>query len=213
MTKLGHYIVVEGLEGAGKSTAIEVIKRYLINVAPELILTREPGGTRIGETIRQLLKEKIDGEKLDPRCELLLLYSARVQLIEEVILPALNRGAWVLADRFELSSFAYQGWGRGLDLKMINQLSEFCLQALKPDLIIYLDINPEAGLNRVKNRGETDRIEEETLSFFLRVRQGYQQMIKSMPNVITIDAAQPMDSVQDSILIQLKNYIATNAST
>ncbi|MBA3537123.1 MAG: dTMP kinase [Tatlockia sp.] len=213
MTKQGRFIVVEGLEGAGKSTAIKTIKDCLIDIAPELILTREPGGTQVGEAIRQIIKEKIEGETLDPRGELLLLYAARVQLVEDVIRPALKRGAWVLADRFELSSFAYQGWGRGLDIKMISQLSAFCLQSLKPDLIFYLDIEPEVGLLRVKKRGEMDRIEEETLSFFTRIRQGYQQMIQSMQNVISIDAGLAMETVQESILTKLKSFIADNAIT
>jgi dTMP kinase len=211
MTKQGRFIVVEGLEGAGKSTAIETIKSCLTDVVPELILTREPGGTRVGEAIRQIIKEKVEGETLDPRAELLLLYAARVQLVEDLIRPALKRGAWVLADRFELSSFAYQGWGRGLDIKMISQLSDFCLQALKPDLIFYLDIEPELGLLRVKKRGEMDRIEEETLSFFTQIRQGYLQMIQPMQNVVSIDAGQAMETVQESILTKLKSFIADNA--
>lgn len=213
MKEQGRFIVVEGLEGAGKSTAIKTIKDYLRGLVPELILTREPGGTRVSEAIRQIIKEKIEGETLDPRGELLLLYAARVQLVEEVIRPALKRGAWVLADRFELSSFAYQGWGRGLDTKMISQLSDFCLQSLKPDLIFYLDIKPELGLLRVKNRGELDRIEEETLAFFTQIRQGYHQMIQSMQNVVSIDAGQAIETVQESILTKLKSFITNNAIT
>lgn len=212
MTKQGRFIVVEGLEGAGKTTAINTIKNCLNEIVPKLILTREPGGTRIGEKLRQLIKEKVEGEILDPRCELLLLYAARVQLVEELIQPALNRGDWVLADRFELSSFAYQGFGRGMDIKMISQLSEFCLQKFKPDLIIYLDIDPELGLRRVKKRGETDRIEEEELSFFTRVREGYHQLIESMPNVVTIDAGLAIETVQESIVTKLKSFIAANAT-
>lgn len=212
MTKQGRFIVVEGLEGAGKTTAINTIKNCLNEIVPKLILTREPGGTRIGEKLRQLIKEKVEGEILDPRCELLLLYAARVQLVEELIQPALNRGDWVLADRFELSSFAYQGFGRGMDIKMISQLSEFCLQKFKPDLIIYLDIDLELGLRRVKKRGETDRIEEEELSFFTRVREGYHQLIESMPNVVTIDAGLAIETVQESIVTKLKSFIAANAT-
>src|SRR5258708_6479514 len=103
----GRFIVVEGLEGAGKSTALTTIKRYLVENAIDVITTREPGGTHVGEITRQLLKESIPSEPLDPRAELLLFYAARVQLIEQVIRPALQRGSWVLADRFELSTFAY----------------------------------------------------------------------------------------------------------
>ncbi len=212
MSERGCFIVVEGLEGAGKSTAIETIKLYLKNIAPELILTREPGGTRVGEIIRSMLKDKIEGETLDARSELLLFYAARIQLVEEIIRPALKRGAWVLADRFELSTFAYQGWGRGLDIEIIEQLSTFGLESFSPDLIFYLDIDPEHGLQRVNQRGETDRIEQESLTFFTKVRQGYLTMIRTMENVVTINASQNVDLVKDEILTQLKQFNAAHAN-
>ncbi|MBA2656489.1 MAG: dTMP kinase [Tatlockia sp.] len=212
MSERGCFIVVEGLEGAGKSTAIETIKLYLKNIAPELILTREPGGTRVGEIIRSMLKDKIEGETLDARSELLLFYAARIQLVEEIIRPALKRGAWVLADRFELSTFAYQGWGRGLDIEIIEQLSTFGLESFSPDLIFYLDIDPEQGLQRVNQRGETDRIEQESLTFFTKVRQGYLTMIRTMENVVTINASQNVDLVKDEILTQLKQFNAAHAN-
>lgn len=212
MTNRGRFIVVEGLEGAGKSTAIQTIKQYIEGLVPEILLTREPGGTRVGETIRQLIKERIEDEIIDPRCELLLLYAARVQLVEQVIRPALAKGSWVIADRFELSSFAYQGGGRNLDMKMIGNLSAFCLQEFKPDLILYLDLSPEQGLHRVKIRGETDRMEQETLSFFTRVHEAYHKMIKTMGNVVCIDASQPIEIVQESILTQLKAFVSHHAT-
>ncbi|ARH00202.1 dTMP kinase [Legionella micdadei] len=211
MTQRGRFIVVEGLEGAGKSTAIDAIKQYLHNLVPDLVITREPGGTRIGEVIRHLIKEKIDEEPLDPRSELLLLYAARVQLVEQIILPALNNGSWVLADRFELSTFAYQGGGRGIDQDMIRKLSAFCLQGFKPDLVFYLDIDPEQGLSRVKTRGTFDRIEQESLEFFTQIRNTYVQMIKTMDNVILIDAGQPIEIVQKLIQTQLKSLILNHA--
>ncbi|CEK10809.1 dTMP kinase [Legionella hackeliae] len=211
MTKRGRFIVVEGLEGAGKSTAIKTIKQYLESFIPDIFLTREPGGTRVGEMIRTIIKEKVDGETLDPRAELLMLYAARVQLLEQVIEPALNRGSWVLADRFELSTFAYQGGGRHLDETVISTLSKFCLKGFKPDLIVFLDIEPEKGLNRVRQRGAADRMEQESLTFFTDVYNNYQRIIKTMNNVICIDASQPMDIVQKSIITQLKTFIAHNA--
>ncbi|ASQ45822.1 Thymidylate kinase [Legionella clemsonensis] len=212
MTKQGRFIVVEGLEGAGKSTAIQTIKRYLENHVPNVLLTREPGGTRVGEMIRTIIKEEVDGEILDSRAELLLLYAARVQLVEQVIRPALNQGYWVLADRFELSTFAYQGGGRHLDEDMISTLSTFCLRGFKPDLIFFLDIEPEQGLNRVRQRGASDRMEQESLLFFTNVYNSYQRMIKAMNNVVCIDASQPMNIVQQSIITQLETFIAHNAS-
>ena len=210
--KKGHFIVVEGLEGAGKSTALDTIKQTLVARACELILTREPGGTRVGETIRGLIKETIPAEPLDARAELLLFYAARVQLLEQVIRPALNRGAWVLADRFELSTFAYQGGGRQLDESMIAHLSDFCVGDLKPDLTIFLDVSPELGLQRAGLRGAMDRIEQESLAFFKAIYDAYHRQIKTMHNVVVIDASQPLAVVQKSIATALTNYLATHAN-
>lgn len=213
MLNKGHFIAVEGLEGAGKSTALQTIKRFLSDRIPDLILTREPGGTRVGETARQLIKESVSTEPLDPRSELLLLYASRVQLVEQVIRPALNRGCWVLADRFELSTWAYQGGGRKIDKEMIRHLSSFCLQGFKPDLIIFLDINPQLGLKRVQKRGKFDRIEQESLVFFNDVYNGYKEQIKAMNNVAVIDASQPLVVVQNQIRSTLENYIKANVAS
>lgn len=203
----GRFIVVEGLEGAGKSTAISTIKQCLANSVRDIIVTREPGGTRVGEAARTLIKETRATEPLDPRSELLLLYAARVQLVEQVIRPALDRGCWVLADRFELSTWAYQGGGRKMDHRFIAQLSAFCLQDFKPDLIIFLDISPQQGLKRAQYRSKPDRIEQESLSFFNDVYQGYHEQIKTMNNVVVIDASRPLTQVHDSICSELANYL------
>ncbi len=208
----GHFIVVEGLEGAGKSTALDAIKQILMSRSHELILTREPGGTHVGETIRGLIKETIPFEPLDSRAELLLFYAARVQLLEQVIRPALNRGAWVLADRFELSTFAYQGGGRQLDESMLSHLSDFCVGDLKPSLTIFLDVSPEMGLQRASLRGAMDRIEHESLDFFRAVYAAYHRQIKTMSNVVVIDASQPLKAVQASIATALQDYLATHAN-
>ena len=210
--KEGRFIVIEGLEGAGKSTAIQTIKHYLEPQVPELLLTREPGGTRVGEAIRHLIKEEVQDEVLEARAELLLLYAARVQLVEQIIRPALKRGCWVLADRFELSTFAYQGGGRGLEMEMINHISTFCLQQFKPDLIFFLDLSPEQGLTRVKQRGTSDRIEQEAVSFFHRVYQVYLEQINQMDNVVKIDASQSLDRVQKEIMNQLQKFHASTNS-
>ena len=203
----GHFIVVEGLEGAGKSTALNTIKSFLTGHVPELITTREPGGTRVGEAARHLIKESVLTEPLDPRAELLLLYASRVQLLEQVIRPALNRGCWVLADRFELSTWAYQGGGRQLDHAMISHLSSFCLHDFKPDLTLFLDISPQQGLKRVRRRGKADRIEQESLSFFADVYDGYQEQIKNIHNVVVIDASKPLAEVQQLISTALDRYL------
>jgi len=195
----GRFIVVEGLEGSGKSTAMTTLKRLLTRYISNFIMTREPGGTTVGEAIRDLVKNKIEHETMDPRAELLLFYAARVQLIEQVIRPALHQGTWVLADRFELSSWAYQGGGRGLGEDILKQLSAFCVGDLKPDLTIFLDIPPEEGLFRVQKRGERDRIEQEELSFFKTVSAAYHRALAKMDPVIVIDATLPLSVVRRQI--------------
>ncbi|MCX7117269.1 MAG: dTMP kinase [Legionellales bacterium] len=207
MLNRGHFIVVEGLEGAGKTTALQTLKRVLSDHVSELITTREPGGTRVGEAARHLIKDASSTEPLDPRTELLLLYASRVQLIELVIRPALARGCWVLADRFELSTWAYQGGGRKLPREVIAQLSSFCLNSLQPDLIIFLDIQPEQGLRRVKKRGKFDRIEQESLVFFKDVAEGYHQQIRTMNNVAVIDASKPQAQVQHQVQKAIEAHI------
>ena len=135
-TSQGKLLVIEGLEGAGKTTVIQTIESYLKDKNQKVLLTREPGGTRVGEWVRSLIKEQVSGETLDPRTELLMLYAARVQHIEEIIKPALKQGIWVISDRFELSTIAYQGGGRGLPMAMINQVSTAVLQAVRFVLFI-----------------------------------------------------------------------------
>ena len=206
MQNRGRFIVVEGLEGAGKSTALHTIKRILSDQVPQLVTTREPGGTKAGEVIRKLIKEP-STESLDARAELLLLYAARVQLIEQVIRPAIKSGCWVLADRFELSTLAYQGGGRKLSQEMIASLSSFCLQDIQPDLTIFLDIDPETGLQRARKRGKGDRIEREKLQFFQDVYESYHRYLKNMKNVIWIDASQSLYAVQHEIGVTLKKYM------
>ena len=203
----GLFIVVEGLEGAGKSTALNTIQQVLEHHSIEFITAREPGGTRVGEMARCLIKEIIPEEPLDPRAELLLFYAARVQLIENVIRPTLARGVSVVLDRFELSTFAYQGGGRKLDETMISQLSKFCLVDIMPDLTLFLDVPPQQGLQRIIIRGEIDRIEQEALEFFNDVHNAYHKHIKNRNNVIVIDASKPQLDVQQSIRDELNTYL------
>jgi dTMP kinase len=207
---LGRFIVVEGLEGAGKTTAIDTLRSYLKSQAKQVIMTREPGGTQLGEQLRALLKHGVEGEVVEPRAELLMMYAARVQLVEQVIQPALLRGDWVISDRFEMSTYAYQGGGRGFDKVTIDSLSAICLQGFKPDLIIYMDISPEKGLERVTGRGEFDRIEQESLDFFQRVHKAYLDMVGTMNNVSKVDASQSMELVQESVLKQLITFLNSN---
>ncbi len=207
----GKLIVIEGLEGAGKSTAVSVAIDFLSQLNIKTITTREPGGTNIGEQLRAIIKNPEYSDVLDDRSELLLLYTARIQLIEQVIKPALQQGCWVIADRFELSTKAYQGGGRGLDLKMIQNLSDFCLQGFKPDLTLYLDINPELGMDRAKLRGKFDRIEQQSIDFFHRVHDAYMQYIKADSAIMVIDASRSLQEVKQAIEKAVAQFIECTA--
>lgn len=207
----GKLIVIEGLEGAGKSTAVRVVIDFLSKLNIETITTREPGGTHIGEQLREIIKNPEYDDVLDDRSELLLLYTARIQLIEQVIKPALERGCWVIADRFELSTKAYQGGGRGLDLSMIQNLSDFCLQGFRPDLTLFLDISPELGMERAKLRGQFDRIEQQSIDFFHRAHAAYMQYVKADPDIMVIDASCSLDEVEQAIEKTLAQFIEWTA--
>lgn len=209
--KQGKFIVFEGLEGAGKSTAIRYVESLLQQHHISYIKTREPGGTPVGEAIRKVFKTHDPDEPLEPKTELLLLYAGRLQHIEYKIKPALAKGQWVLCDRFELSTLAYQVAGRGLDLDFAKTLSAYCVGDFKPDVTLFLDIPPHQGLERVKARGAIDRIEQEGLSFFQKVNAGYHAEIKNMSDVIKINAALPLKAVENQLTDALSTLI--NAST
>lgn len=206
----GKLIVVEGLEGAGKSSAVSVITSLLMQRNIKTMTTREPGGTDIGEQLRSIIKNPEYSGILKDKTELLLLYAARVQLIEEVIKPALRQGQWIIADRFELSTIAYQGGGRGLDLDMIHHLSEFCLDGFKPDLTLYLDINPVQGMQRVQSRGSFDRIEQQDIEFFHRVHQTYIHHTKLADQIVIIDASLPLADVSHAIAEAVNRFLDQN---
>lgn len=211
MTKSGKFIVVEGLEGAGKSSAIATIRSWLVQHQLTVVCTREPGGTPLAEKLRTLVKQVDHTEQLAPETELLLMYAARVQLLSNVIRPALSRGDWVLADRHDMSSRAYQGGGRQLDEQLINNLRNTVLGNTRPNLTLYLDIDPAIGLSRAAARGELDRIEQEQLAFFVRTRQKYRQIAETEPDIITIDASQPLADVQQAIINALQCYFSGQA--
>jgi len=207
MTATAKFIVVEGLEGAGKSTAIRHIQAYLHKLGKDVVCTREPGGTPLAESLRSLVKQVQTTETVAPQTELLLMYAARMQLVCNVIQPALAQGKWVLADRHDMSSRAYQGGGRQLDEAFINQLRNAVLGELRPDLTLYLDIDPAVGLERARQRGELDRIEQEQLVFFQRTRQKYLQIAATEPNIVVIDAGQSLEQVQHSITAALNKAL------
>ncbi|MEF1227813.1 dTMP kinase [Vibrio fortis] len=202
------FITVEGLEGAGKSTAINAILTTLKESGiAEVVNTREPGGTVLAEKMRSLVKEEHEGEKLQDMTELLLMYAARVQLVENVIKPALAEGKWVLGDRHDMSSQAYQGGGRQIDRKTMTSLKETTLGDFKPDLTLYLDLDPRVGLERARGRGELDRIEKMDISFFDRTRERYLEIAEQDESVLVINAEQEIEQVAADIKRALTTWL------
>ena len=181
----GKFITIDGVEGAGKSTQIAFICDYLKDKGISVILTREPGGTDLGEKIRELLLSNTTGSMHDDT-ELMLMFAARNEHIQNKIVPALERGEWVLSDRFTDSSYAYQGGGRGLDMARIKALETWVMQDFAPDMTLLLDVPVELGMSRVESRGQKDRIENEQLDFFERVRQAYIARSQEFPQRIKL---------------------------
>ena len=204
----GKFIVIEGLEGAGKTTAINTVARILKqHHIADLQFTREPGGTPIAEALRNIIKNGLDNEPLTDKAELLMLYAARIQLVDNVIKPALKMGKWVIGDRHDLSTQAYQGGGRQIDKVFIETLQAQVLGNFKPDLTLYLDIVPELGLMRAKSRGQLDRIEQQSLPFFERIRQRYLQLAERDNTIVTIDANKSIEEVTAQIEIILNSWL------
>jgi dTMP kinase len=198
------FITVEGIEGVGKSTAVKYIQEYLKTKKIKFILTREPGGTPIAEKLRTILLTPNTEEKISSETELLLMFACRAQHVSNVILPALKSGEWVVSDRFIDASFAYQGGGRKMNLEQITELEKWVLQGLQPDVTILLDAPPKIGLTRAKNRGAHDRIEQEKVDFFDRVREVYLQRAKKYSaRFRVIDASKPLAHVNNELKIIL----------
>lgn len=203
----GKFITLEGSEGVGKSTNMAVIKEWLEDNNIDYVATREPGGTPLSEEIRQLLLSPRE-EKVDATAELLLVFSARAQHINTFIKPHLERGTWVLSDRFTDATFAYQGYGRGLDLALIEQLEQTVQQGLQPDLTVYLDVDVKVGLERARARGELDRFEQEAIDFFEKVRQGYLARVNQSPaRFAVVDAGQSIEKVGLDAKAQLTKHL------
>ncbi len=202
----GKFITIEGSEGVGKSTNISFIKDYLEEKNIELLITREPGGTPLAEEIRELLLQK-RSENIDETAELLMMFAARAQHLNTVILPAIDAGKWVLCDRFTDSTYAYQGGGRGLSWQLIERLEETVQQELQPDLTLYLDIDVKLGLARASKRAELDRFESEEIDFFERVRTAYLTRVKTdTKRYQVIDAGQDLQLVQADITHVLESF-------
>lgn len=205
--KKGKFITIEGSEGVGKSTNIAFIQDYLGKSNIELLTTREPGGTPFAEQIRDLLLTKRE-EKISETSELLMMFAARAQHLEKVILPAIKEGKWVLCDRFTDSSYAYQGGGRGMSYELISKLEALVQGELQPDFTLYLDIDVKLGLARAQQRAELDRFESEKLDFFERVRAAYlERAATDSSRIKVIDASQSLKQVQCDIEIILSAYL------
>ena len=193
----GCFITLEGGEGMGKTTNLAFIREFLEQMGKHVVVTREPGGTPVGEKIRALFLS--DGD-IAPETELLLVFAARSQHLRDVIEPALESGVWMVCDRFTDASYAYQGGGRRVGFDAIFKLEEMVQKGRKPDLTLLFDAPVEVGMARAKNRGGSDRMETETLAFHERVRIAYLQLAGQFPQRIKIvDASRPLDEVQAGI--------------
>ena len=202
----GRFISIEGGDGAGKSTQLEVIGDTLREHGLEYIVSREPGGTPIGEALRALLLDHGEFSIAD-EAELLLMFAARSQHVHSVIKPALAQGKWVVSDRFHDASFAYQG-ARGLNLQRVQELSDWVLQDFKPDLTLLFDMPVEQGLQRVGKRGEPDRFERESIDYKHRVQEIYRARALAEPSRIRrIDASRDIEGVSSQVRVLLRSYI------
>ena len=205
----GVFITLEGTEGSGKSTQLKTIEQYLQQHNRRYIKVREPGGTPIAEEIRNLLKTPRNDDAMCDTTELLLMYAARAQLVNTVIKPAIEQGIDVICDRHDLSTVAYQGGGRGMDLSEIKAISKVVLGDFKPNLTILLDIDPIKGMQRPKARGELDRFEQSKMDFFVRVRNTYLECAKQDPNTIkVVNGDDSIDNVSSHIRQLLDNLYA-----
>jgi dTMP kinase len=196
---LGKFLVIEGLEGAGKSTAVQLVSDAIRAAGHSIVNTREPGGTPMAEAIRDCVKHDWQDEEVTIEAELLLMYAARAQLVHNVIKPSLAQGHWVLGDRHDMSSRAYQGGGRQIDDKLIEPLREITLNGFMPDFTLYLDVEPAEGLKRARGRGELDRIEQENIEFFHRTRARYLELAAQSNNCVVINTMQSLEHVHHDI--------------
>lgn len=203
----GLFISMEGPDGAGKTTQIEMLQDYLADKGYEIIITREPGGTVISEAIRQIILNK-EYKEMCPNTELLLYAAARAQLVNEVIRPALEAGKAVICDRFVESSAVYQGIARGLGVERVYAVNDYALEGLRPQLTILLDLDAEEGIRRKKNQAELDRMEAEGLEFHRRVAEGYRMLADREPErMMKISATLPKEDIHAKIVVAIEERI------
>lgn len=217
LPKKGKFITIEGQDGAGKTTNLAFIYEYLREKGMQLVVTREPGGTVLGESVRELLLGK--DITITAKTELLLMFSARCQHIEEVIMPALNAGKWVVCDRFTDATYAYQGGGHNIDKSTIEDIERVCLDGFKPDLTLLLDVDVSVGQARTTKRAidgdvdlnQLDRFERQKSAFKQRVREAYlHRCEQDQSRMKLVDASQPLNDVKRSISIHLSNFLNQN---
>ncbi len=208
----GKFITVEGSEGVGKTTNINHVRALLEKHGIEVVQTREPGGTPLGEEVRELLLDhRHTGMSQD--AELMLMFAARAEHLAQIILPALEAGKWVLCDRFTDASHAYQGGGRGISTERITALEQWVQKGLQPDLTLLLDIEPEIGLERAGKRGELDRFEKEEIAFFHRVRQSYLDRAMEFPQRFrVVNTSKSLEDVQQEIDSHLLPFIENSSA-
>lgn len=205
--KSARFLTVEGVEGVGKTTNIRFITSQLEKAGIDFVVTREPGGTAVAELIRQVLLTSHE-ETVCEMTELLLIFAARAQHLHHVIKPALARGQWVVCDRFTDATYAYQGGGRGLNTETIAQLETLVQGRLRPDLTLVLDIPPEIGLERARQRGALDRFEQEKITFFNHVRETYLARARAEPErCAVVDAQAALEKVQIDIMQHLEKLL------
>ncbi|NCF76422.1 MAG: dTMP kinase [Proteobacteria bacterium] len=201
----GRFITLEGSEGAGKSTNVDTVCETLTEAGIDFVRTREPGGTPMAEALRDAMLHKWD-ESVDGITELLLVFAARAQHLSHVIRPALAAGRWVVCDRFTDATFAYQGYGRRLDLEKLAALESWIQGELQPDITLYLDVAPDVAEQRIAAR-EKDRMEVERRDFFVRVRQGYLDRASEHERFEIIDAGNPLQEVQAEVRLKTSEFI------
>ena len=208
------FITFEGPDGSGKGTQINLVAAHLTRLGQQVLCTREPGGSAIGDQIRQVLHDTHNTE-MSARAEILLYSASRAQLVEQVILPHLAQGGVVLCDRYADSTYAYQGYGRCLDFETLHLVTDFATQGLKPDLTIYLDVAVEEGLRRksaanVSGEGEWNRMDQLELTFHRRVRDGYLEMAQNEPGRwLIVDASAPVEQIQQDICRRLEQVLGS----
>lgn len=198
----GLFIVLEGPDGSGKSTMAEMIGDYYKKAGREIIFTREPGGTKISEQIRGIILDNNNSE-MAYTTEALLYAASRAQHVAEFIKPNLEDGKVVISERYVYSSIVYQGIGRNLGIQKVREINDFAINGLKPDLVLFFDIDPEKALNRKLSKGDSDRLENEKLEFHKNVYEGYKNIMEYYDEIISIDA----DKSSDELFDDIKNII------